>query len=49
MLHVAQRLAVRAGTPLARATYAWSAPEQVAKMTRHFERVIGVTLSLPEP
>ena len=49
MLHVAQRrLAVRAGTPLARATYAWSAPAQVAKMTRHFERVTGVTLLLPE-
>jgi hypothetical protein len=50
MLHVAQRwLAVRAGTPLARETYAWSAPEQVAKMTRHFERVTGVMLLLPEP
>jgi len=50
MLHVAQRrLAVRAGTPLARETYAWSAPEQVAKMTRHFERVTGVTLLLPAP
>jgi len=50
MLHVAQRrLAVRAGTILARETYAWSAPEQVAKMTRHFERMTGVTLILPEP
>jgi aminoglycoside phosphotransferase (APT) family kinase protein len=47
MLHVAQRrLAVRAGTPLARETYAWSASEQVAKMTRHFKRVTGVTLLL---
>jgi aminoglycoside phosphotransferase (APT) family kinase protein len=50
MLHVAQRrLAVRAGTSLARETYAWSAPEQVAKMTRHFEHVTGVTLLLPAP
>jgi len=50
MLRVAQRrLAVHAGTPLARETYAWSAPEQVAKMTRHFARVTGVTLVLPEP
>ena len=50
MLHVAQRrLAVRAGTPLARETYAWSAPEQVAQMTRHFERVTGVKLVLPVP
>src|SRR5262249_26880286 len=50
MLHVAQRrLAVRAGTTLARETYAWSAPEQVAKMTRHFERVTGVALVLPVP
>jgi aminoglycoside phosphotransferase (APT) family kinase protein len=48
LLHVAQRrLAVRAGTTLARETYAWSAPEQVAKMTRHFEHVTGVTLLLP--
>jgi hypothetical protein len=47
MLHVApKRRAVRAGTPLARETYAWSAPEQVAKMTRHFERVTGVTILL---
>ena len=47
MLHVApQRRAVRAGTPLARETSAWSAPEQVAKMTRHFERVTGVTILL---
>jgi hypothetical protein len=50
MLHVAQRrLAVRAGTTLARDTYAWNAPEQVAKMTRHFEYVTGVTLLLPAP
>jgi len=50
MLHVAQRrLAVRAGTTLVRETYAWSAPEQVVKMTRHFERVTGVTLVLPAP
>ena len=50
MLHVAQRrLAVRAGTTLARETYAWDAPEQVAKMTRHFERLTGVPLVLPEP
>ena len=50
MLHVAQRrLAVRAGTTLARETYAWSAPAQVAKMTRHFEHVTGVTLFLPAP
>jgi aminoglycoside phosphotransferase (APT) family kinase protein len=50
MLHVAQwRLAVRAGTTLVRETYAWSAPEQVAKMTRHFEYVTGVTLLLPAP
>ena len=50
MLHVAQRrLAVRAGITLARETYAWSAPEQVAKMSRHFERVTGVTLVLPVP
>jgi len=44
-----RRLAARAGTPLARETYAWSAPVQVLKMTRHFERVTGVTLGLPEP
>jgi aminoglycoside phosphotransferase (APT) family kinase protein len=50
MLHVAQRrLVVRAGTPLAHATYAWSAPAQVAQMTRHFECVTGVTLVLPAP
>ena len=50
MLHVAQRrLAVRAGPTPARETYAWSAPEQVAKMTRHFEHVTGVTLLLPAP
>jgi len=50
MLRVAQRrLAVHAGAPLARETYAWSAPEQVSKMTRHFARVTGVTLVLPEP
>jgi len=50
MLHVAQRrLAVRAGTTLARETYAWSAPAQVAKMRGHFERITGVTLLLPAP
>jgi len=50
MLHVAQRrLAVRVSTTLARETYAWSAPEQVAKMRRHFERITGVTLVLPPP
>ena|SRR5437868_3653690 len=50
VLHVAQRrLAVRVGTALARETYAWSAPEQVAKMSRHFERITGVTLVLPPP
>ena len=50
VLHVAQRrLAVHVGTALARETYAWSAPEQVAKMSRHFERITGVTLVLPPP
>ena len=50
LLHVAQRrLTVRAGTTLARATYAWSAPEQVAKLSRHFERIAGVALVLPPP
>ena len=50
VLHVAQRRrAVRVGTALARETYAWSAPEQVAKMSRHFERITGVTLVLPPP
>ena len=50
MLHVAQRrLAARAGTTLARETYAWGAPEQVLRMTGHFERVTGVRLGLPEP
>jgi aminoglycoside phosphotransferase (APT) family kinase protein len=50
MLRVAQRrLAVRAGTPPPRETYAWSAPEQVSRMTRHFERVTSVPLVLPGP
>jgi hypothetical protein len=49
MLRVAQRrLAARAGTPLAHKTYAWSAPEQVSRMTSHFERVTGISLVLPE-
>jgi aminoglycoside phosphotransferase (APT) family kinase protein len=48
MLHVGEiRVARRTGAPVRSETYAWGRSEQVARMTRIFERVSGVPLVLP--